>query len=372
MADKITIGIDADGGDITDDNGSHKLPIERIVSAATKAVHEDSSIEVVLYGNQTYLSLLLDDYYENISIVPSTEAYTDSFSGSRLKGTSLNLLATAIRHGDVDGGFSIGNTRHVVNEAMRIGRLPGVIKPALVAVGPHSKGFCVYADFGATSENIGGQAMDTMTYARGIDALARVAYQHGIMAAVYSKHCLGVSKPRLGVLSNGHEPGKGSDLANAIVQMFESRTDLDGLVEMCNVGYEDEPSCRIEPKHVFAGEADVVVVGGFTGNIYLKTGEAIASFVLNSLKLKTKSGSPLRKIKAWAAKSVLRELKSEVMEELNPSKYAGAFLLGMKGAVVKGHGDSSVNEIYHGIRRTVEYVQHDVSHLIADAIKKYR
>ena len=157
-----------------------------------------------------------------------------------------------------------------------------------------------------------------------------------VMGAVYAEKMLGVSNPRIGLLSNGEEESKGNELARETFKLLAASAHLNFYG-------------NIEPKEVFTHKVDVVVTDGFSGNIFMKTTESTARMVTEILKAGFLS-NPLTKLGALLNKSTLRTLKKKV----DPERIGAAPLLGVDGLAYVGHGRSNTNATIGGLRRVKE------------------
>jgi glycerol-3-phosphate acyltransferase PlsX len=234
---------------------------------------------------------------------------------------SIAVAAEMVRGGDVDALFSAGNTGATVAAALlQIGRLAGCRRPAIATVLPFASPVLLL-DAGAT---VSCRPQDLLNFA--------------ILGGVFAQRYFGLDGPaRVGLINVGEEPGKGNDLAKEAHRlMSESRgTRFIGNVEGRDVG---------------RGSADVLVTDGFTGNVVLKTAEGVAREILGMVR-SAMTGDPLSKLAA----GVLRPRLGRVRDQVDPENYGGSFLLGVRGSVVIGHGNSGskgVENALLGISRT--------------------
>jgi glycerol-3-phosphate acyltransferase PlsX len=184
-----------------------------------------------------------------------------------------------------------------------------VQRPALNATFPTRIGRCIVVDIGANA-----------------DCRPDFLLQFGIMGSIYAQFLLDVKNPKIGLLSNGEEPGKGNQLVKDTYKLFEES----GLNFYGN----------IEPKELFSGEVDVAVTDGFTGNVLVKTSEAIAKMITDVLKEELMS-STRTKLGALLAKPAFTRMKKLI----DPSEVGAAPLLGVDGLVFVGHGRSDARAI---------------------------
>jgi glycerol-3-phosphate acyltransferase PlsX len=175
--------------------------------------------------------------------------------------------------------------------------------------------------------------------------------QFAIMGSIYSREILRHERPRVGILSNGTEAMKGTDLTRDACRLCE-QLDLNFL------GY-------IEGHDLFEGEVDVVVTDGFVGNIVLKTCESMGRAIKVMLEREL-TRNPLRLAGAGLAYGGIRSIK----RRMNPDTYGGAPLLGLNGNVIKAHGSARALALMNAIRVAVESVQHHINEMIQEAIAR--
>jgi len=162
------------------------------------------------------------------------------------------------------------------------------------------------------------------------------------MGAVYSRRVLGIQNPRVGIVSNGEEEGKG----NKLVQ--ESFALIKGTPGLNFIG-------NVEGKDVFAGAADVVVTDGFTGNVLVKTAEGVGDILLKTLRSEIMA-RPLAKLGALLARPAF----DAVRHRMDYRTYGGAALLGVNGVVIIGHGRSDALAVRNALRVAAQAVQGDI------------
>ncbi|MFO7625356.1 MAG: phosphate acyltransferase PlsX [Anaerolineales bacterium] len=236
-----------------------------------------------------------------------------------------NTMAVGIdmlKSGEADAFVTAGNTGGAMATALfRLGRIRGVKRPALTGLFPTRSGYCAVLDIGANA-----------------DVKPEYLLQFAIMGAVYAETSLGLRSPRVGLLSNGEEPGKGNELVKAAYPLLAAS----GLNFIGNV----------EGKELYGGQADVVVTDGFTGNVLLKSSEAVAKLIIDILREELTS-STRTKLGALLAKPAFGKIK----KMLDPGEVGASPLLGIDGLVFVGHGRSDARALVNGIggaRRAVE------------------
>ena len=228
---------------------------------------------------------------------------------------SVAVAAGMVRDGEADALFSAGNTGATVAAALlRIGRLEGCRRPAIATVLPF-RSPVLLLDAGAT---IRCKPQDLLNFA--------------ILGSVFALRYLGLDgEARVGLINVGEEPGKGSDLTKEAYRlMSESR----GLHFVGNV----------EGRAVGSGVADVLVTDGFTGNVVLKTAEGVAREIMGLLRSALTGGFASK-----LAAGVLRPRLVGVRDRVDPENYGGSFLLGVRGSVVIGHGNSGARGVENAL-----------------------
>ncbi len=329
---------------ILDAMGSDNYP-EPEVQAAVAAAQQWGD-EIILVGDETQLAPLMAKHNTNqaaVRIVHAPEVFemTSKISGSALRKApnSMGVAMDLIKNDEADAVVTAGNTGGAMAIGLaRLGRIRGVKRPGLTAIFPVKDGRCVVADIGANAE-----------------CKPEFLVQFALMGSIYAEAALGVANPRVGLLSNGEEAGKGNDLVKATYPLLEAS----GLNFIGNV----------EGKELFGGEADVVVTDGFTGNVMLKASEAIAKLLVETLRTEIMS-SPLTKIGGLLAKPAFNALRSL----LDPAEVGAVPLLGLNGLVFVGHGRSDshalVNAIGMARQAVAANLMEDLRTTIADNLSK--
>ncbi|MCW5556945.1 MAG: phosphate acyltransferase PlsX [Verrucomicrobiae bacterium] len=239
----------------------------------------------------------------------------------RKKGSSLMRALELLREQGTDAVISSGNTGALIAGAtVRVGRLEGIRRPSLACIMPSRTGAFVLLDGGANP-----------------DCTPEILLQFAVMGAVYFRAMLGVENPRVGVLSNGTEESKGTDLTRGALALIR-KTRLN-----C-VGYS-------EGSDLFQGNVEVGVCDGFVGNLILKAVEGLGRTVGHLLRTEL-TANPIRKAGALLASGGLRRIK----ERMNPETYGGAPVLGLRGSVVKIHGSAGRLALKYAILQSAKAV----------------
>jgi len=300
---------------ILDAMGSDNYPDPEILGArdAKRSISE----EIILVGDKKLIFQKIEELSiekDDFSVVHAPEIVEMSDkpveSAKKKPNNSMAVGVKLLKEKKGSSFVTAGNTGGAMFNGLRVlGRMKGVQRPALSAIFPTKKGKCIVLDVGANA-----------------DCRPDFLQQFAIMGSLYSKIINHVDNPRVGLISNGEEAGKGNQLVK----------DTYKLLEKSNVNFIG----NIEPKELFAGEADVAVTDGFTGNVLTKGSEAIAKFIVDVLK-DALMGSFRTKIGALLAKPALNKIKSLI----NPSEIGAAPLLGLDGLVLVGHGRSDARAI---------------------------
>ena len=298
----MKIIVDAMGGD-----NAPMAPVE----ASVRAVKE-LDVEIVLVGKKEIVEKELSAYdYPNdkISIANADEVITNHEEPAKAvrskKNASVVVAANMLKKSEGDAMLSMGNTGALLASGLLIvGRIKGILRPALATLLPSAKGPKMLIDAGANTnckpENL---------------------VQFGIMGSIYMKNVLGIESPTVGLMSNGEEEGKGDELTKETFPLLKK-------APINFIG-------NIEGRDVMEGTADVITCDGFVGNVILKTVEGMGHVV--STKVKNIFMKNLfTKIGAMFVMGGLNEFK----QSMDYREYGGAPLLGTKRPVIKGHGSS--------------------------------
>jgi len=349
------IGIDVENGDVV--NGQSVT--ERMAPAIARFSAERPDVEIYLHGEEDKIrDTFSRDILDGVGVIPASEFYSQDDKITRpVRGSVLNNLAVGVANGDIDGYFSIGDTSKIVVEALKIST-KGVGR-SLVAVLPGLKGDFVCSDIGLSVPT-----SRKLLYSKTVDGWAHDIYTQGLMATVYV-HGWGVSRPRWGIMSNGHEDHKGSDVDNRLEKIIRHAQDEVGLDNF--VDYRG----KIEPSNCFKGEVDVVLTDGYKGNLFLKSIEGSLGLMSGWIKEEVGNFSLLDKARLAPAAGVIKSAKENIAHKVSPDKYNGAIILGYDGVIVKGHGNSSSNGIYYGLCSLADCTSEDAGPEMVDIVRKY-
>lgn len=290
--------------------------------AAAAQAYQTWGDPVLLVGPQALLTSRLSQVGmspDQVVIVDAPEVLemTDKPANSA-RGKPVSSMAVGldlVKTGRADAFVTCGNTGGAMANALfRLGRIRGVKRPGLTGQFPVRTGHALLLDIGANT-----------------DCKPEYLAQFAILGSVYAETGLGVSSPRVALLSNGEEAGKGNQLVK----------DASHLLEHAGLNYIG----NVEPKEFYRGEADVIVTDGFAGNIFLKTSEAVASFLVDLIREQITT-SPVSSVGGLLARPAFRRVGAV----LDPAKYGAAPLLGVDGLVFIGHGRSGSEAVFNGLR----------------------
>ena len=326
------IALDAMGGDNAPD---------AIVSGAVAALRRYGDIRILLAGPEARLNALLEDAGDvrgRVEILPAEDVIgmdeSPMLAVRKKVNSSMVQAMMAVREKRAQAVVSAGNTGAVLAGGMlRIGRIPGIERPALAPVIPGAKKPFLLIDAGAN-----------------VDCQPKYLEQFGLMGSVYMRSVMGVRDPAVGLVNIGAEAEKGNKLTKETYQLMSRQTSYRFVG---NAEARDIPS----------GDFDVVVADGFDGNIILKYTEGIVGAMMGMLKSYL-STSKVSKVGAALARPAFRKFK----RSMDYNAYGGAPLLGVEGAVVKAHGSSGEQAIMNALRQAREMLVGDVTGKIREGL----
>ncbi len=330
--EKVVVALDAMGGDYAP---------EQTVQGAVNAVNSTDEIKVILVGKEDMIQTELKKYEyntEDIEVVNATEIIdmgdVPTVAIKDKKDSSLVVAMRLVRDGKADAVVSAGSTGAIlVGGQLVVGRLKGIKRPPLAPFVPTTKGFSLLIDCGAN-----------------VDARPEHLLQFAQMGSIYYENVMGKKNPTVGLLNIGTEEEKGNQLVK----------DTKLLLKECkNINYIGS----IEAREIVRGGADVIVCEAFVGNVVLKFFEGLALTMFDSLKQGLLS-SIRTKIGTLLIKPALKGLK----KQFDTSSQGGAPLLGLKGLVVKAHGNSGSKEIEIAIKQCISFKKQKINEKIKESI----
>ncbi len=319
----MKIALDVMGGD--------NAPEATVAGAVLAA--QSLNVTVFLVGQPDVIETQLAKHKTSglsLQIVPASEVIEmDDKPAKAVRSkpdSSMVIACQMVRTGEAQAFVTAGNTGGALAAGiLKIGRIKGIMRPALITPFPTLHGFCAVLDVSANA-----------------DTKPEHMQQFAIMGTVYARNVLGAKNPTVRLLSNGEEAGKGNQLVVAAYELLANTSDI---------RFEG----NIESKEVFQGKADIVVSDGFTGNIFLKTAEASGS-ILQQVIVEELTRDPVSALGGLLAKRGLNRVHARV----DDSETGGAVLLGLSGLVVVAHGRSNANAVRHAIRVAKNAIDQDV------------
>ncbi len=322
---RARIAIDAMGGD--------HAPAE-IVAGAIMA-QEKWDVEVFLVGDPDQIESALKHHSSNLplpQIIPAEgtiEMHEEALGALKRKPkASINVAMNLVKQKKADAVVSAGHSGAAMASALlRLGRLPGIDRPAIGAVLPTMKpdSPVLVLDVGAN-----------------VDCRPKFLEQFAVMGTIYSRYVLGTSQPQVGLLNIGEEACKGNDLAIRTYQLLENHPEI-------------AFGGNAEGRDVLTGKFDVIVCDGFVGNVLLKFAEGVGEAVLQMLKEELTSG-----FQAKLGTTLLKPSLMRFKQRVDHVEHGGALLLGVAGVCIISHGSSKGATIANAVRLAKEAIDNQV------------
>ena len=332
MQELVRVAVDAMGGDYA--------PLE-IVKGAVDAVNSRDDIKVFLVGREEAVRAELQKYQYDASrievvnaaeVIEMAEPPVQAIRSK--KDSSIVVAMKMVKNGEADAFVGAGSTGAVlVGGQLIVGRIKGVERPPLAPLLPTEKGASLLIDCGAN-----------------VDARASHLVQFAKMGSIYMEHVVGISHPRVAIVNIGAEEEKGNALVKETFPLLKACDDINFIGS-------------IEARDIPSGYADVIVCEAFAGNIILKLYEGVGSTLISMVK-KGMMSSFRSKIGALLVKPALKK----TLKQFDTSEHGGAPLLGLKGLVVKTHGNSKALEIRNSIIQCVTFKHQQINEKIKAGI----
>lgn len=321
---RVRIAIDAMGGD--------NAPGE-IVAGALRA-QEELGAEILLVGDpqQVEAALKKHTHASEIEIVPSEgtiEMNEEPIEALRNKpNASINVAMDLVKQGRADGVVSAGHSGAAMAAAFRrLGRLPGISRPAIGAVLPTL---------------IAGKPVLILDVGANVDCRPKFLEQFAVMGSIYSQYVLGNPEPKVGLLNIGEEPNKGNELALQTHQLLEENASIDFIG-------------NAEGRDVLSGHFDVIVCDGFAGNVLLKFAEAVGEVALQILREELPRG-----LHGKAGVTLLRPNLKRIKQRMDHAEHGGGLLLGVAGICIISHGSSQAPSVFNAARLAKDAIDNRV------------
>lgn len=330
MSEIVRVAVDAMGGDYAPGG---------IVEGVVEAVNMRDNVEVLLVGKEAAIKAELEKYTypkEKIQIVAAEEkietAESPVLAIRTKKNSSMVIGLNLVKNKEADAFLSAGNSGALlVGGQLIVGKAKGIKRTPLAPVIPTEKGAALLIDCGAN-----------------VDARPEHLVQFARMGSIYMENILHVKNPRVAIVNIGAEEEKGNALVKETFPLLKECKDINF-------------TGSIEAREILHGEADVIVCEAFVGNVILKLIEGVGMTMLSMVKQGLMS-TFRSKIGGLLIKPALKE----TMKSFDASEYGGAPLLGLKGLVVKCHGNSKKKEIMHGIFQCIDFKAQGINEKIGE------
>lgn len=332
MSETVRVVVDAMGGD--------NAP-EEIVKGAVQAVIHHENIHVILTGIREVVERELKKYTypaDRIEVVHTSEVIETAeppVAAIRAKkDSSIVVGLMMVKRAEADAFVSAGSSGAVLVGGQGIvGRIRGIERPALAPLIPTKTGVSLLIDCGAN-----------------VDARPSHLVQFAKMGSVYMENVLGVRNPRVGIVNIGAEEEKGNALVKETFPLLKECGDINFIG-------------NVEAREIPSGACDVVVCEAFTGNVILKLYEGLGGTLISMIK-----GSMMTSLKTKIGALLVKPALKSTLKSFDVSEYGGAPLLGLRGLVVKTHGNSTAKEVENSICQCVQFKEQRINEKIKEHI----
>jgi glycerol-3-phosphate acyltransferase PlsX len=316
---------------VVDALGSDNRPSPDVEGAVLAA--REYGVEALLVGPQQVIAQELQKHNTRglkIEIVHADEEIKmDDKPSLVMKSkleSSMHVGMNLVKNGIADAFVTMGNTgaAHAIATLTTLRRIPGVKRPVLTAIYPVNGQDTIFLDVGANADS----KVDWMV-------------QYAIMGSIYAERALGRAQPRIATLSNGEEEGKGNQLVRETQEELARST-------LNYIGH-------VEPREILSGAADVIVMDGFVGNVFIKTFEAGLGYFARVIRNEIRA-TPISALGGLLAKGAFARVRSRI----DTNEVGGAPLLGVNGVVIIGHGGSDGYAIKNAINQARKAVAGNV------------
>jgi len=327
-----TIAVDAMGGDF----GSIPI-VEGVILSLKKSKQK---FNVILVGKSSEFAHKIPKRFKKyIEIVECDDVFAMSESATdalKRKNSTIYKAVELVRDKRAEAIVSAGHSGATMSLAtLRIGRIKGVSRPAIATLMPTATGGrSLVLDVGAN-----------------VDCKAEHLFEFAIMGYEYAKDVLGIENPRIGLLSNGEEKSKGTEITKEAHQLLTAHPSFVG---------------NVEGSDIFNDSVDVIVCDGFVGNILLKTSEGVASSISKLIKLNIK-----RSPRALTGALLMRRVFKLLKKQIDYAEYGGAPLIGVKNCTVICHGKSNKIAIKNAMYQARDFLETNISQNIENSLAKY-
>jgi glycerol-3-phosphate acyltransferase PlsX len=332
---RLTLALDIMGGD----NGPHI-----IFPAALTCLQQNPHLHFIFCGPLNLISQWVNQQLPNIqnritlSDCPENVAMDEAPSHAlrHKKQSSMRRILDLVHDNVADACVSGGNTGALLSMAYYVLKtIPGIDRPALITLVPTiNNGKVYFLDLGAN-----------------INCDSKILFQYAVMGSVLAEQIANIKQPKVALLNVGSEEIKGNDQVKQTARLLTDSQNIN------YIGY-------VEGHDIFTQKADVIVTDGFVGNIALKSWEGLVNFAIQEVK-KVSQHNWLSRIVAKIAMPLFRS----IYLRMKPDQYNGASLIGLRGIVVKSHGNASSEAFVYAIREAIQQVEMRVPDKIKDKIE---
>jgi glycerol-3-phosphate acyltransferase PlsX len=322
-------------------SGDHGPSI--VIPAAAQILSEFDNVELILVGDEKVITPLLTQQsikiQQSLSIRHATQIVEMDELPSRAlrykKDSSMRVAINLVKQGEADACVSAGNTGALMATARYVLKtLPGIDRPAIISAIPNMEETTTHVlDLGAN-----------------IDTSAEQLFQFAIMGSVLAEAVDNLANPRIGLLNIGEEEIKGNEQIKAAAKRLNTIPDIN------YIGF-------VEGDDINKGTVDVVVCDGFVGNVSLKTTEGVAKMISHYVK-QSFNKNWLTRLAALICLPILKNIRHKI----DPRRYNGASLLGLRGIVIKSHGSADVLSFSYAIREAIIEVEKNVPSKISQQL----
>ena len=328
-----TIAVDAMGGDFG--------PIPIVEGVILSLKKSKQKFNVILVGKSSEFAHKIPKRFKKyIEIVECDDVFAMSESATdalKRKESTIYKAVELVRDGKAEAIVSAGHSGATMSLAtLRIGRIKGVSRPAIATLMPTATGGrSLVLDVGAN-----------------VDCKPEHLFEFGVLGYVYAKDVLKVENPKIGLLSNGEEKSKGTEITKEAHQLLTVHPSFMG---------------NVEGSDIFNDSVDVVVCDGFVGNILLKTSEGVASSISKLIKLNIK-----RSPRALTGALLMRRVFKLLKKQIDYAEYGGAPLIGVKNCTIICHGKSNKIAIKNAIYQARDFLETNINQDIENSLLQYR
>jgi glycerol-3-phosphate acyltransferase PlsX len=322
-------------------SGDHGPSI--VIPAAAQILAEFDNVELILVGDEKVITPLLSQQatkiQQSISVRHATQLVEMDELPSRAlrykKDSSMRVAINLVKQGEADACVSAGNTGALMATARYVLKtLPGIDRPAIISAIPNMEETTTHVlDLGAN-----------------INTSAEQLFQFAIMGSVLAEAVDNLANPRIGLLNIGEEEIKGNEQIKAAAKRLNTIPDIN------YIGF-------VEGDDINKGTVDVVVCDGFVGNVSLKTTEGVAKMISHYVK-QSFNKNWLTRLAALICLPILKDIRHKI----DPRRYNGASLLGLRGIVIKSHGSADVLSFSYAIREAIIEVEKNVPSKISQQL----